>query len=150
MGWSHATISSGAATLAYPSSWKAIPGDKGTVTFSLRDREGRYLGYLNLTPRQGSEQLAGWAAFRAARNREEGDKDVRVLRSMENVQVGNGRRSCVVDEYLSRFGSHPYRELACIVAGPRATSVFVGATLVPEWSKLGPLVERSAAMLIER
>jgi len=68
MGWSHATISPGAATLAYPSRWKAIPGDKGTVTFSLRDRAGRSLRYLNLPPRHGSEQHAGWAAFRAARH----------------------------------------------------------------------------------
>src|SRR5690349_14564120 len=50
--WTSATISSGAATLAYPSSWKPVPGDAGTVSVALRDRAGRYRGYLNVTPRQ--------------------------------------------------------------------------------------------------
>lgn len=147
--WSHATISSGAATLAYPSTWEAIPGDKGTVSFATRGR-GLYLGYLNVTPRQGAEQLAGWAAFRAARNAGDGDKHVRIVNSAENVAFTNARGSCVTDEYLSKVGANAYRELACIVAGRHSTSVFVGAALAGEWSKLGPIVKHSAATLIER
>jgi hypothetical protein len=149
-GWRHATISSGLATLSYPRGWEAIPGDPGTVSFATRDQRGRYLGYLNVTPRQGSEQLAGWAAFRTRRNAEEGDRDVRMLSAAENVRFRNAKGSCVRDEYLSRVGSNPYRELACIVSGHRGTSVFVGAALVADWRTLGPVVERSAAMLIER
>ncbi len=148
--WSHATISSGAATLAYPSSWKAIPGDKGTVSFAIRDRRGLYLGYLNLTPRQGAEQLAGWAAFRTRRNAEDGDAQVRIVSSREGVMFSNARGSCIVDDYLSRVGRHPYRELACIVSGRHRISVFVGAALVPDWPALGPLIGHSAATLIER
>jgi hypothetical protein len=148
--WSHATISSGAATLAYPSSWRAIQGDKGTVSFALRDRRGRYLGYLNVTPRQGAEQLAGWAAFRTGRNAGDGDKQVRIVKSAENVTFTGAHGSCVTDDYLSKIGGNPYRELACIVAGRHSTSVFVGAALVSEWSRLGPLVVQSATTLIER
>jgi hypothetical protein len=150
-GWSRATIASGAATLAYPSTWKAIPGDKGTVSFAIRDRAGRYLGYLNVTPRQGAERLAGWAAFRTARNAADGDRHVRTRSAAEDVRFAGGARgSCVTDEYLSRVGANPYRELACIVSGRHATSVFVGAVLTPRWRTLGPIVERSAALLIER
>jgi len=149
-GWSRAGISSGAATLAYPSGWKAIPGDRGTVSFAIRDRGGRYLGYINLTPRQGAEQLAGWGAFRRRRNAEEGDKQVRELSSSENVPFIHARGSCILDDYLSRVGSHPYRELACIVAGRHSTSVFVGAALVEDWSKLGPVLKHAAATLLER
>jgi hypothetical protein len=149
-GWSHTEISSGAATLAYPPGWRAIPGDRGTVSFAVRDRRGLYVGYLNVTPRQGAEQLAGWAAFRTRRNAEDGDKQVRDLSSSEDVAFIHARGSCVLDDYLSRVGSHPYRELACIVAGRHATSVFVGAALVEDWSRLGPIVRRAAATLVER
>jgi hypothetical protein len=148
--WKRATISSGAATLAYPATWRAIPGDRGTVSFALRDARGLYLGYLNVTPRQGAERLAGWAAFRTARNAEDGDRHVRVVSSSEHVAFTNASGSCVVDDYLSRVGSHPYRELACIVAGRHSASVFVGAALVSDWGTLAPMIRRSAATLIER
>jgi hypothetical protein len=148
-GWNHATISSGAATVAYPSGWEAIPGDAGTLSFATR-RGALYVGYLNVTPRQGAEQLTGWARFRTHRNAEEGDKQVRALSSSENVPVANGRGSCVVDDYVSRVGSHPYRELACIVAGRHSASVFVGAALRSDWSTLATVVRQAAAMLVVR
>ena len=148
--WSQATIASGAATLSYPSSWRAIPGDAGTVSFALRGRHGLYAGYLNVTPRQGAERPSGWAAFRARRNTEDGDREVRVVTSSEHVAFMAARGSCVVDDYLSRVGSHPYRELACIVAGRHGTSVFVGAALRGDWARLGPLVRHAAATFVER
>jgi hypothetical protein len=126
------------------------PGDTGTVTASLRDRAGLYHGYLNVTPRQGRERLTGWARFRITRNREEGDADVHALAVGAGLRFRGARGSCVIDEYLSREGSHPYRELACIVAGRRATSVFVGAALRQDWPSIGPLLERAASDLIER
>jgi hypothetical protein len=148
--WNSATIGSGAATLSYPSSWRAIPGDIGTVTAALRDRAGLYAGYLNVTPRQGREQLAGWAAFRTRRNAEDGDGRVHELAAAEGIGFTNARGSCVIDQYLSRVGAHRYRELACIVAGPAHTSVFVGAALDSDWRTLGPVVERAAGSLRER
>jgi hypothetical protein len=148
--WPSATISSGAATLAYPPGWRRIPGDTGTVTAALRDHAGRYLGYLNVTPRQGAERLAGWAAFRIARNREEGDKRVRMLAASQGVRFIAARGSCVVDQYQSRVGQHRYRELACIVSGRAHTSVFVGAALVSSWSAIGPILTRAASVFLER
>ena len=149
-GWRTVTIASGGATLRYPPSWRPIPGDKGTVTAALRDAKGLYRGYLNVTPRQGAEHLAGWAAFRTGRNASEGDTRVREDAAAEGLRLGNARASCVIDDYLSRVGSHAYRELACIVAGPRFTNVFVGAVLVSDWPTLAGTIEHAASALIER
>jgi hypothetical protein len=148
--WTNATIASGGATLFYPSSWKPIPGDRGTVTAALRDTRGAYRGYLNVTPRQGAERLAGWAAFRTRRNMQEGDLQTRVVAAAENLRFGNARGSCVVDDYRSRVGSHAYREVACLVAGSHYTNVFIGATLARDWTTLGWVIERAASSLTER
>jgi hypothetical protein len=120
------------------------------VTAALRDSAGVYHGYLNVTPRQGTEGLRGWAGFRIGRNSEEGDKHVHRLAAAEDLRFGQARGSCVIDDYLSSVRSHPYREIACIVAGRRDTSVFVGATLQQDWPTLGPIVERATADFLER
>jgi hypothetical protein len=149
-GWSSATIASGGATLFYPAGWKPIPGDGGTVTAALRDSRGAYRGYLNVTPRQGDERLHGWAAFRAGRNRDEGDAQVHVRSAVENVRLGRAHASCVIDDYLSRVGAHGYRELACLIVGDRFANVFVGATPVSDWPTLGATIELAASALRER
>jgi hypothetical protein len=120
------------------------------VTSALRDSSGIYHGYLNVTPRQGDERLAGWASFRTRRNTQEGDRNVRVLAAAEGLHFEGAGGSCVIDDYLSRVGSHAYRELACIVAGTHATSVFIGATPVQDWTHVGPVIERAASALVER
>jgi hypothetical protein len=148
--WTKATIATGGATLFYPPSWKPIPGDRGTVTAALRDSRGLYRGYLNITPRQGAEQLAGWAAFRTRRNTQEGDRQTHALAAAEGLRFSHARGSCVIDDYLSRVGSHPYREVACIVAGSRYTNVLIGATLVRDWPTLGRVIERAASAVVER
>jgi hypothetical protein len=150
VGWARATIASGGAMLFYPAAWARIPGDSGTVTASLRDAAGTYHGYLNVTPREGAEQTSGWAGFRTRRNRAEGDRQVHELDAAEGLRFRGGEGSCVIDDYLSRVGSHPYREIACIVAGRRATNVFVGAALQRDWPALGPVVERAASTFLER
>jgi hypothetical protein len=147
--WTSATTASSGATLFYPPSWRPIPGDRGTVTAALRGG-GLYRGYLNVTPREGAEQLTGWAAFRIRRNTQDGDRRSRLVAQAENLNFGDARASCVIDDYLSRVGSHAYREVACIVAGPRHVNVFIGAALVRDWSTLAPIIERAASALIER
>ena len=150
MAWARATIASGAATVSHPQGWKAIPGDSGTVSFALRGGDGRYLGYLNVTPRQGEERLAGWAAFRVRRNAADEDTNVRALASAEHIRFAGAEGSCVIDDYISRVGSNRYRELACLVSGRHSSSVFVGATLVSDWPTLGAVVVRAASSLVER
>jgi hypothetical protein len=148
--WPSATIPSGAATLRRPPRWAVEHGDAGTVTFALRDGAGRYLGYLNVTPRQGAERLRGWAAFRLGRNREEGDSGVRELAAREGISFPGARGSCVIDDYGSRAGEHPYREIACIVRGPRSESVLIAAALRTQWPAVEPALERAVESFIER
>ena len=149
-GWPAAAIPSGAAALHRPPDWSPVEGDSGTISYALRDAEGRYLGYLNVTPRQGGERLHGWSAFRLARNREEGDRGVRELAAREGVAFAGARGSCVIDDYASRAGGNPYRELACMVRGPRTESVLIAAALRPDWSRLAPSLTRAAEAFAER
>src|SRR5262249_43055412 len=123
--WLKTTTPTSGATLSYPATWKSIPGDAGTVTESLRTHRGLYAGYLNVTPRQGGEQLHGWAAFRIEHSREDGDRRVSEVAAAEGVQFRNAIGSCVIDDYVSRVGSHSYREIAGIVKGRRRTDVFI-------------------------
>jgi hypothetical protein len=51
----------------------------------------------------------------------------------------------VIDRY--RTSRHRYREIACIVAGRRATTVVVGAALPSAWAALGPGIERAISSL---
>ncbi len=149
-GWSRVTTLSTDATLFYPRGWSAVAGDHGTVTRTLRNSAGQYLGYLNVTPRQGAEPLHGWAAFRTRHNADEGDTQVRTIAASSAVRFRWAHGSCVVDDYLSRVGANPYRELACLVIGDRHADVFVGATAQASWSTLGPIIQRSAAAFLQR
>ncbi|HXB15237.1 MAG TPA: hypothetical protein VNV44_05790 [Solirubrobacteraceae bacterium] len=149
-GWPSATIASGFATIPYPRGWQAIAGDRGTVSFALRDRAGHYLGYLNVTPHQGGEQLSSWARFRLGRNRGEGDRNVALLASRRGVPFAGARGTCVIDDYSSRVGANPYRELACLVRGRRSASVLVASALRPDWARIAPLLVASTAAFVER
>jgi hypothetical protein len=150
VGWTQASIASGDATLSYPAAWSRTAGDTGTVTAALRDGAGVFHGYLNVTPRQGSEKLKGWGGFRTRRNAEEGDKHVQEQASAEDLRFRDARGSCVIDAYETSVGSHPYREIACIVAGRRGISVFIGAALRQDWVMLGRILERAASYFLER
>jgi hypothetical protein len=119
------------------------------VSAALRDGAGIFHGYLNVTPRQGSEKLKGWGGFRTRRNAEEGDKHVQEQASAEDLRFRDARGSCVIDAYETSVGSHPYREIACIVAGRRGISVFVGAALRQDWVTLGRILERAASFFLE-
>ena len=117
---------------------------------SLRSDKGLYVGYLNVTPRQGGERLHGWGAFRLNRNREEGDLHVTQVAAAEGLRFRHARGSCVIDDYLSRVGSHPYREIACIVTGRRHTDVFIAAALQGNWRMVSGTLEHAASSLIQR
>ena len=107
---------------------------------AARTRGGEILGYLNITPQQGEETLAGWASFRPAHNREEGDTNLVPLASATGLRFRNGRGSCVKDRYRTE-SDHHYVEIACIVRGPAATTVIVGAAPPELWSRFSPAIE---------
>ena len=140
-GWRIAHLSGGAA-LPYPASWRLQHGDPGTATAALIDRDGRYLGYLNLTPRQGGETLANWASFRLDHNREEGQRDVTRLAAATGLHFLTGHGSCVKDSYTTQTGDR-FIELACLVAGTRATWVVVGAAPPDRWNAAMHMLERA-------
>lgn len=143
--WKLARIPSG-AVLAYPPSWSIQHGDAGTATAALLGSDGRFLGYLNLTPQQGDETLSNWSSFRVDHNREEGDRVVKQLAAARGLRFLSGRGSCVKDAYTTQTGSR-FVEIACLVAGARAESVIVGAAPPSGWPRESATIERAIAGL---
>ncbi len=137
-GWPVARITDG-ATMPYPPGWARIPGDPGTATAALLDARHLFRGYLNVTPRQGGETLLGWPAFRVRHNAKEGDRKVKALAARSGVRFRRGHGSCVEDSYTTSTGTS-YIELACLLAGPRASVVVVGAAPPSSWPRVGPLL----------
>lgn len=144
-GWLSARVPSG-ATIAYPAGWRPVPGDRGTASAGLFDGRGGYLGYLNLTPRQGSETLAGWAAFRLRHNTEEGDTEVKADGAATGLRFRTGRGTCVRDAYTSSARTR-YEEIACLVAGRRTASVVVGAAPRERWTEEQSVIEQAISAM---
>jgi hypothetical protein len=125
LAWKLARAANG-ATFSYPPAWRPIRTDPGTASVALLSSGGQIEGFLNTTPRQGGETLGNWIRFRPQHNRGEGDRDVRLLGAIREARFRSGRASCVIDTYTT-IKAH-YREIACLVAGPNASTVVVGAT----------------------
>jgi hypothetical protein len=134
----------GSVALSAPPSWEPAAGDPGTKTLVTRAPSGQIVGYLNATPRQGDENAAGWAGFRVAHNREEGDREVRRLASARDLHFRSATGSCVIDSYLTTSGNR-YREIACLVAGRASTTVIVAAAPPSRWHSYGPLLRRAVS-----
>lgn len=145
-GWATARLSTG-ATLAYPTAWRVLAGDRGTASAALLGSSAgeRYLGYLNVTPRQGGETASGWSAFRVTHNRAEGDREVRLEAAGRNLRFRGGEGSCVRDSYVTVSRAR-YIEIACLVTGKRASSVIVGASPPERWSQTSPVIERAISV----
>jgi len=144
-GWRRAALRNG-AVLAYPAGWRRIKSDRGTVSAALLDAHGRFLAYLNLTPRQGRETLANWPAFRVAHNREEGEAHVVTQGAARGLRFRDGRGTCVRDAYATSSGA-AFVELACLVAGARAQSVIVAAAPPGQWEREGATLRRAVGAL---
>lgn len=144
-GWRSASIADGAA-MSYPAAWRRIHGDPGTATAVSYGPHREIVGYLNITPRQGEESLSNWASFRVEHNGEEGDRGVKRIDAATGLRFRAGSGSCVRDSYKTSSGG-AYVELACIVAGARATTVIVGAAPPDDWARMAPLIERSISTL---
>jgi hypothetical protein len=141
-GWSSSQLPGSPARLPVPPGWRPEDGDVGTATEALRAPSGRIAGYLNATPRQGSESLRNWAEFRLGHNEEEGDREVRLLAAAAGLRFRSGTGSCVFDSYLTESGTR-YREVACIVSAPSATTVIVGAAPPQLWAAEAATIEQA-------
>jgi hypothetical protein len=140
VAWRGARVPSG-ATIAFPPDWRPLHGDRGTATAALFDARRHFLGYLNLTPRQGAETQSNWATFRVHHNAEEGDREVRSEDAATNLRFRTGPGSCVRDTYTTSIGAR-YREIACLIVGAHAASVVVGAAPVDRWNAEESVIER--------
>jgi len=141
-GWTVAHTSDGAA-LSYPPGWRPIKTDPGTASVALLRSGGRIAAYLNATPKQGTETLANWSRFRPEHNRDEGDRSVRLLASANDLTFRSGRGSCVLDRYTTTKAT--YREIACLVSGPRSSAVVVAAAPRALWDRHAATLERAIA-----
>lgn len=144
-GW-HLARTPGGAVLAYPPGWTPIKTDSGTVSVALLGHGGRIEGYLNATPRQGSETLANWSRFRPQHNQGEGERNVRLLAATSDGRFRTGRGACVIDTYTTSKAH--YREIACLVSGPRSSAVVVAAAPSALWDQQAAILERAISSFV--
>jgi hypothetical protein len=144
-GWSVARTQDGAA-LAYPPGWTPIKTDPGTASVALLAGGRQIDGYLNATPRQGTETLADWSRFRPAHNQDEGDRAVRFLAATATARFRSGRGACVIDTYTTSKAS--YREIACLVSGRGSSAVVVAAAPTALWDQQAGTLERAVSSFV--
>jgi hypothetical protein len=137
---------SGGGALPYPPGWTRIKTDSDTASVALLGAGHRIDGYLNATPRQGTETLGNWSRFRPAHNGREGDRSVRVLAASSDLTFRSGRGACVIDEYTTSKAT--YREIACLVSGPRAPAVVVAAAPTAVWKRQAATLERAVSSFV--
>jgi len=143
--WKVARIPGG-ATLAYPPGWRPVKTDVGTASVALLGGGGRFDGFLNATPKSGNETAANWSRFRPDHNRGEGNRDVRLLASAQNLTFRSGHGSCVIDTYTTSKAT--FREIACLVSGPDSTAVVVAAAPNAGWDRQAATLERAVSSFI--
>lgn len=134
-------LPSGGATLSYPPSFASLIGDRGTVSATVRDGQGRFLAYVNATPRQGDERPKGFGAFRVRLLRHE-DPTVIMDAATEGLAFRGGHGSCVNDHYVTRIDHNRYREVACIAQGRTGSVVVVAAATEATWKRFEPDLRR--------
>jgi hypothetical protein len=140
--WKRETNPSGAA-LTYPPAFTPMEGDPGTESAAIRTPDGRYLAYLNVTPRQGTESLAGFSTYRVLHLREDHEARIRTLAVDERLSFTGGRGSCVIDDYVTSVHSNHYREIACLVVGRNHADVVVAAATSAAWNRYQPLLRHT-------
>jgi hypothetical protein len=149
-GWPRLVLPDGTAVLSYPPSLHPLAGDTDAVSAARLGPGGAFRLYLNATPRQGSERLQGWAAFRLSLLRSDDAASARRDAAAEGVKFRGGTGSCVIDDYVTRIGGHHYQEVACLVQGRTSASVIVAAAPAAQWAGARPLLLRAVAAYLVR
>ena len=149
-GWPHLTLPNGTAVLSYPPALRAITGDKDAVSAARLSPGGAFQLYLNATPRQGSERLAHWAAFRLHLLRSDDAASAHQVAAAQGIKFRGGTGSCVMDRYVTRIGGHHFQEIACLVKGHTSASVVVAAAPAAQWATARPLLLRAVAAYLVR
>jgi hypothetical protein len=143
--WRHLTLPNGTAVLSYPPGLRPLAGDNDAVSAARLSPGGAFQLYLNATPRQGSERLAHWAAFRLHLLRSDDAASARQIAAAHGVKFRGGTGSCVMDRYITRIGGHHFQEIACLVQGHTSASVIVAAAPTAQWVTAQPLLLRAVA-----
>jgi hypothetical protein len=144
-GWKVARTQTG-AMLAYPPGWTPLTTDRGTASVAVLGGGVRIDGYLNATPRQGTETLADWSRFRLQHNEGEGDRSVRLLATTTTARFRSGRGACVIDTYSTSKAN--YREIACLVSGPSSSAVVVAAAPTALWDQQAATLQRAVSSFV--
>jgi hypothetical protein len=144
-GWRHAALPNRTAVLSYPPSLHPLAGDTDAVSVARLSRGGAFQLYLNATPRQGTETLAHWAAFRLALLRADDAATAHQDATAAGVKFRGGTGSCVIDDYITRIGAHHFQEIACLVQGRTGASVIVAAAPAAQWAQARPLLFQAVA-----
>jgi hypothetical protein len=143
--WRHLRLPNGTAVLSYPPSLHPVAGDKDAVSAARLSPDGAFQLYLNATPRQGTERLRHWAAFRLRLLRSDDAVSAHEVAAAQRVRFRGGTGSCVIDGYITRIGAHHYDEIACLVQGRTGASVIVAAAPAGMWARARPLLFRAVA-----
>jgi hypothetical protein len=149
-GWPRLALPNGTAVLSYPPSLRRLAGDTDAVSAARLSTGGAFQLYLNATPRQGSERLQGWAAFRLRLLRSDDAASAHQDAAAQGVKFRGGTGSCVIDDYLTRIGGHHYQEVACLVQGRTSASVIIAAARAAAWARARPLLLRAVGAYLVR
>jgi hypothetical protein len=69
--------------------------------------------------------------------------NVRVIASATDLTFRDGRGSCVIDDYTTSKAS--YREIACLVSGPRSSAVVVAAAPIALWDQHAATLQQAVS-----
>ena len=144
-GWTRTALPNGTAVVSYPPALHPIAGDKGSISAAQLSPKGTFQLYLNATPRQGTETLAHWAAFRLRFLRADSAANAHLDAAAQRVRFRGGTGSCVIDNYTTRVGAHHFQEIACLVQGRHSGSVIVAAAPAASWAQARSLLLRTVA-----
>src|SRR5262249_21507575 len=127
-----------------------VDGDPGTVSAARGGSGGRFVMYLNSTPKQNKETLSNWPGFRIEHLMDESASTARLLAASRGVRFVGGTGTCVLDTYVTKIKSNHYTELACIVREKSGSSVIIAAALSADWkSDSGTLMRAVAAYQVK-
>ena len=128
-----------------------LKGDRGSVSAASVGRAlGIPLVYVNATPQEGDEHLAGWAESRLGHLRGDDASSVHEESEAEGLAFRSGRGSCVIDDYVTKVGHHPFHEIACLVEGAKGGSVVVAAAPSPAGNHVNATLERAVSSYLVR
>ncbi|WP_427132058.1 hypothetical protein [Pseudarthrobacter sp. S9] len=142
-GWRLMALPAGTAVLPIPPDASPVDGDPGSVSAEMTAANGALQIYLNATPKQGEESQANWPQFRLDHLTGENAASATLLSNRAGMPFRGGTGSCVADSYVTRIDAHRYREIACLIAGTRGSSVLVVASPAESWDLYSPLLEQA-------